>query len=190
MATVAGPRRNEAPEVRLAPYLDALATGPVGVRRSAGEGLMAAARPGDSGWLEEALGRAPEGARFALARALGKVGEAGSLGLLLALLEDPFAQREAAEAVAEVALRTGQIEAARRDLREPGLGASWRWPARAALGDEAWARALAAEWPRLTAPFRLQALEAGRRLPEHLRRVLKSTTSDATGQARAVWETL
>jgi hypothetical protein len=190
MATVAGPRRNEGAEARLAPYLDALATGPVGVRRSAGEGLMAAARPGDGGWLEEALGRAPEGARFALARALGKVGEAGSLGLLLALLEDPFAQREAAEAVAEVALRTGQIEAARRDLGEPGLGASWRWSARAALGDEAWTRALAAEWPRLTAPFRLQALEAGRRLPEHLRRVLKSTTADATGQARTVWETL
>lgn len=190
MATVAGPRRDQEPEVRLAPYLDALATGPVGVRRSAGEGLVAAARPGDSGWLEGALGRAPEGARFALARALGKVGEAGSLGLLLALLEDPFAQREAAEAVADVALRTGQVEAARRDLGEPGLGAPWRWSARAALGDEAWCRALATEWPRLTAPFRVQALEACRRLPGPLRSGVKSATADATGQARAVWETL
>ncbi len=190
LATVAGPRRDQGPELRLAPYLDALATGPVGIRRSAGEGLTAAARPGDSGWLEQALDRAPAGARFALARALGKVGEAGSLGILLALLEDPFAQREAAEAVAEVALRTGQVEVARRDLGEPGLGAPWRWSARAALGDEAWARALAAEWPTLTAPFRVQALEAGRRLPEALRGRVKTATADASGQARALWETL
>ena len=190
LATVAGPRRDQGPEIRLAPYLDALATGPVGVRRSAAEGLVAAVRPGDGEWLAEALGHASEGARFALARALGKVGEAGSLGLLLALVADPFAQREAAEAVAEVALRTGQVEAARRDLGEPGLGASWRWSARAALGDEDWARALAAEWPRLTPPFRLQALEAGRRLPEHLRNVVKSATADATGQARTLWELL
>jgi hypothetical protein len=190
LATVAGPRRDQGPEIRLAPYLDALATGPVGVRRSAAEGLVAAVRPGDGEWLAEALGHAPEGARFALARALGKVGEAGSLGLLLALLADPFAQREAAEAVAEVALRTDQVEAARRDLGEPGLGASWRWSARAALGDEDWARALAAEWPRLAPPFRLQALEAGRHLPEHLRNVVKSATADAAGQARTIWEML
>jgi Protein kinase domain len=190
LATVAGARRDQDPEERLAPYLDALATGPVGVRRSAAEGLVAAARPGDGGWLAEALGRAPEGARFALARALGKVGEAGSLGLLLALLADPFAQREAAEAVAEVALRTGQVEAARRDLGEPGLGAPWRWSARAALGDEAWAGALAAEWPRLSPPFRLQALEASRRLPDALRGAVRSATADATGQARTAWEAL
>jgi hypothetical protein len=190
LATVAGPRREQDPEARLAPYVDALATGPVGVRRSAAEGLVAAARPGDGEWLAEALGRAPEGARFALVRALGKVGEAGSLGLLLALLADPFAQREAAEAVAEVALRTGQVEEARRDLGEPGLGASWRWSARAALGDEAWARALAAEWPRLTPPFRLQALEASRRLPDPLRIGVKAATADATGQIRTVWESL
>jgi hypothetical protein len=190
LATVAGPRREQGPETRLAPYLDALATGPVGIRRSAAEGLVAAVQPGDGGWLAEALAHAPEGARFALARALGKVGEAGSLGQLLALLSDPFAQREAADAVAEVALRTGQVEAARRDLGEVGLGAPWRWSARAALGDEDWARALVAEWPRLTPPFRLQALEAGRQLPDHLRRAVKSDISDVTGQARAVWEIL
>jgi hypothetical protein len=190
MATVAAPRRDQDPEVRLAPYLDALATGPVGVRRSAAEGLVAAARPGDSDWLEEALGRAPEGARFALARALGKVGEAGSLRRLLDLLGDPFAQREAAEAVAEVALRTGQAKVASRALSEAGLGTPWRWSARAALGDEDWARALEAEWPRLTPPSRLQGLEASRRLPDHLRRAVKAATEDAAGKARTVWETL
>ncbi len=189
-ATVAGPRRDQAPEVRLAPYLDALATGPVGVRRSAAEGLVAAAQPGDSGWLEETLRRAPEGARFALVRALGKVGGATSLQLLLDLLADPFAQREAAEAVAEVALRTSQVEEARKALGEPGLGSSWRWSARAALGDENWVRALKAEWERLIPPSKLQALEASRRLPDALRGDVKSATSDATGQARAVWESL
>jgi hypothetical protein len=189
-ATVAGPRREEGPDLRLGPYLDALATGPVGVRRSAAEGLVAAARPGDGGWLVGALDRAPEGARFALARALGKVGETEALLPLLALLRDPFAQREAADAVAEVALRTVQLEAARKALGEPGLGASWRWSARAALGDEAWVLALAAEWPRLTPPFRLQALEAGRRLPDHLRSAVKAATADAAGQARTLWETL
>jgi len=190
LATVAGPRRDEGPEVRLGPYLDALATGPVGARRSAAEGLVAGVRSGDGGWLVEALARAPEGARFALARALGKVGDAESLQPLLSLLKDPFAQREAAEAVAEVALRTGQMEAAVKALGEPGLGAAWRWPARAALGDEIWARALVGEWPRLTPPFRLQALEAGRRLPDELRARLKTATADATGQARTTWELL
>lgn len=190
LATVAGPRRDQEPGTRLAPYLDALATGPVGVRRSAAEGLVAAAQAGDSGWLEETLRRAPEGARFALVRALGKVGEAGSLGSLFALLTDPFAQREAAEAAAEVALRTGQLEEARRALGEPGLGAPWRWSARAALSDEDWVRALQAQWERLAPPFRLQALEASRRLPDHLKAAVKSAASDATGQARLVWETL
>jgi len=190
LATVAGPRRDEGPEVRLGPYLDALATGPVGARRSAAEGLVAGVRSGDGGWLVEALARAPEGARFALARALGKVGDAESLQPLLSLLKDPFAQREAAEAVAEVALRTGQMEAAVKALGEPGLGAAWRWPARAALGDEIWARALVGGWPRLTPPFRLQALEAGRRLPDELRARLKTATADATGQARTTWELL
>jgi hypothetical protein len=58
------------------------------------------------------------------------------------------------------------------------------------LGDEAWARALVTEWGRLTPPFRLQALEAGRRLPDELRNRLKAATADATGQARSSWELL
>ncbi len=190
MATVVGPRRDEGPEVRLAPYLDALATGPVGARRSAAEGLVAAARTADGTWLVEALAHSPEGARFALARALGKVGAADSLQPLLALLSDPFAQREAAEAAAAVAGRTGQVEAALKALRERGLGTSWRWPARAVLGDETWVHALVNEWPKLTPPFRLQALEAGRLLPEDLRARLKAATTDVAGQARASWETL
>ena len=190
-ATVAGPRREQGPEARLAPYLDALATGPVGIRRSAADGLVAAARPGDGAWLAEALPRAPEGARFALVRALGKVGDSEALlPILLALLADPFAQREAAEAAAEVALRLGETDAAREALREPGLGATWRWSARAALGDEAWVRAAATEWAALAPPFRLQVLEAGRRLPDDLRIRLKAATADAVGQVRAVWETL
>jgi hypothetical protein len=189
-ATVAGPRRDEGPEHRLAPYLDSLATGPVGIRRSAAEGLVSAARPGDGAWLSEALARTPEGARFALARALGKVGEGAALPALLALLPDPFAQREAAEAAAELALRTDQVAKALRALREHGLGSAWRWPARAALGDETWTRALAVAWPNMAPPFRLQALEAARRLPEGPRAKVKAATADATGQARAVWETL
>ena len=190
LATVAGPRREEGPEQRLAPYLDALATGPVGARRSAAEGLVAAARPGDGAWLVTALALAQEGARFALARALGKVGEAEALQPLLALLVDPFAQREAAEAAAGVALRSEQVKVARQALQETGLGAPWRWPARAALGDETWAEALKAEWGRLTPPFRLQALEAAYRLPEALKVQVKAATADASGQARALWENL
>jgi HEAT repeat protein len=174
----------------LGPYLDALATGPVGARRSAAEGLVSGVRRGDGPWLVEALARSPEGARFALARALGKVGDAESLHPLLALLTDPFAQREAAEAAAEVALRTGQLEAARKALAEPGLGATWRWSARTALGDESWVQALQAEWPRLAPPFRLQALEASRSLPEPLKAVAKSATAEATGQVRTAWESL
>ena len=189
-ATVAGPRRNEGPEIRLAPYLDAIATGPVGVRRSAADGLVAAARPADSVWLTEALARAPAGSRFALARAMGKVSDGSALPALLVLLPDPFAQREAADAIAELALRTDQGEQALAALREPGLGAAWRWPARAALGDGTWIRGLVVAWPTLAAPFRLQALEAARRLPEGLRAQVKAATADASGQARALWETL
>ncbi|WLT31118.1 serine/threonine-protein kinase [Geothrix sp. PMB-07] len=189
-ATVAGPRREEGVENRLGPYLDALGTGPVGARRAAAEGLVCGVRPGDGPWLEAALARAPEGARFALARALGKVGGAEALQPLLGLLSDPFAQREAAEAAADVALRTGQLESARAALSEAGLGAPWRWTARAALGDEAWVRALVVEWPRLTPPFRLQSLEACRSLPEGLRARAKAATADASGQARSLWESL
>jgi hypothetical protein len=162
----------------------------VGARRAAADGLVAAARPVDSGWLMEALARSSEGARFALARALGKAGGADALQTLLALLADPFAQREAAEAAAAVARRTGQVAVATEALREPGLGHAWRWPARATLGDEAWVMALLTGWSGLTPPSRLQALEAGRLLPDALRARVKAATADATGQARATWEAL
>jgi HEAT repeat protein len=162
----------------------------VGIRRSAADGLVAAVRSGDGAWLIEALARAPEGARFALARALGKVGEADAIAPLLGLLSDPFAQREAAEAVAEVALRSVEADQALAALREQGLGAPWRWQARAALGDASWAQALATAWPTLTPPFRLQALEAARRLPDPLRARAKAATVDAAGQARTIWDQL
>jgi serine/threonine-protein kinase len=189
-ATVVGRKPQEGSEARLGPYLDALGTGPVGVRRAAAEGLVSAARVGDGPWLAQALARVPEGARFAVARALGKVGEADAVPLLLPLLSDPFAKQEAAEAVAEVALRTGQVEAALGALREPGLGSAWRWSPRAVLGDAAWVAALTAGWATLTPPFRLQALEASRRLPEGLRLQVKVATAEVTGQARGVWEQL
>ena len=189
-ATVAGPRRDEGSSARLGPYLDALATGQVGVRRAAADGLVAAVRDGDGPWLAEALTAAPVGARFALARALGKVGGEVALGPLLALLPDPYAQREAAEAVAELALRTGLIQPALKALREPGMGAAWRWPARASLGDESWCRALLTAWGSLAPPFRIQALEAARQLPDNLRMLVKAATGDAAGQARALWEQL
>jgi len=189
-ATVAGPRREEGPGERLGPYLDALATGQVGVRRAAAEGLLAATREGDGDWLVATLATAPEGARFALALALGKVGGEPALAPLLALLPDPFAQREAAEALAGLALRAGLAERVLPGLREPGLGAAWRWPARAALGDETWCRALGAAWASLAPPFRIQALEAAQQLPERLRAQVKVLTADAQGQVRTLWEGL
>ena len=189
-ATVAGPRGGAGPEERLGPYLDALATGPVGVRRSAAEGLCAAVRTGDAPWLAGALATGPEGARFALVKALGLVGDAATLPALLARLSDPFSQGEAAAAVAELARRTGREAEALAALREPGLGPTWRWAPRASLGDAAWAQALLAAWPGLASPFRLQALEAARHLPEGLRAAVKAGTADATGKAREAWEEL
>ena len=189
-ATVAGPRRDEGFSARLGPYLDALATGQVGVRRAAADGLVAAVRDGDGPWLAEALTAAPASARFALARALGKVGGELALGPLLALLPDPYAQREAAEAVTELALRTGLIQPALQALHEPGMGAAWRWSARAALGDESWSRALLLAWGSLAPPFRIQALETARHLPDNLRTLVKLATTDAAGKARAHWEQL
>lgn len=188
--TVAEPKGRREPEERLGPYLDALTTGPVGIRRSAAEGLCAAARPTDGEWLLAALQRSPEGARFALVKALGRVGEGSALPPILALLADPFTQREAAEAAAALALRSGQEESALASLGEPGLGAVWRWAARAALGDAAWVEALLAAWPGLAQPFRMQALEAARALPPALRAQVKARTVDATGQARQVWDSL
>ena len=188
--TLVRPREVEEPEDRLAPYLDALGTGPVGARRAAAEGLRAAARPGDTPWLLAALPAAPEGARFALALALGTVGDASALPALLALLPDPFAQREAAESAAALALRAGCEAEALAALREPGLGAPWRWAPRASLGDAAWVEALRAAWPGLSAPLRLQALEAARRLPGELRATVKALAAGVHGQLRSLWDAL
>ena len=178
----------------LAPYLDALGTGPVGVRRAAAEGLRAAVRPGDTPWLLVALAEAPEGARFALALALGEVGDGTALSPLLALLPDPFAQREAAEAAAHLALRAGLEAEALAALREPGLGATWRWGPRAALGDAAWAEALRAAWPSLTPPLRVQALEAAQRLPGSVRASVKALlapqVAPAGGHLKRLWDAL
>lgn len=189
-ATLAGPRDESGPEERLGPYLDALATGPVGIRRSAAEGLCGAARPVDAPWLLEALDRGPEGSRFALVKALGRVGDASALPAILALVPDPFTQREAVEAAADLALRTGKVEEVRAALQEPGLGSAWRWASRAALGDAAWAEALLAAWPALAQPFRVQALEAAHRLPSDLRAQVKAATTDASGNARHAWDGL
>lgn len=188
--TVAAGRQVDGPDERLGPYLDALSTGPVGARRSAAEGLLMAALPADQAWLLEALNRAPQGGLFALARALGKVGDADSFTALEALLHDPFAQREAAESLAEVALRSDQVPRARAALHETGMGASWRWGARAALADETWVEALLQAWPGLAPPFRIQALEACRALPPALRDRVKAATANASGQVRAAWEAL
>ena len=117
----------------------------------------------------QALATAPEGARFALAAALGAVGGPDSLPALLALLEDPFARAEAAEAASRVAQRHGGGPRVIEALGEAGLGAAWRWAPRARLGDERWAEALRREWPGLAQAARIQALEAACLLPEELR---------------------
>lgn len=193
LATVATRKGDESSDERLDPYLDVLATGPVGARRAAAEGLVMAVQPGDLPWLLEALARVPEGGRFALVRALGKVGDRATLPVLMALLGDPFAQREAAEAIAALAPRTqGQVSAPSllSALAEPGLGSTWRWGPRAALGDEAWVQALLQNWSSLSPPFRVQALEASLRLPGGLRATVKAATGGATGQVRNAWDAL
>lgn len=184
----------EGPEDRLGPYLDALQSGGVGSRRAAAEGLRHSAKAGDETFLLEALTRCPESARFALVAALGGIGGADSLPRLLGLLEDPFARVEAAEAASLVALRAGLEESALAALREPGLGASWRWAPRARLGDETWAKALRVEWVALSATLRLQALGAARQLPESLRADLKAAfaleAQRAGGHLRQAWDSL
>ena len=184
----------EVPEDRLGPYLDALQSGGVGSRRAAAEGLRLSAKPGDEAYLLEALARCPESARFALVAARGDIGGADTLSVLLDLLEDPFARAEAAEAASLVALRAGREAPALAALREPGLGASWRWAPRARLGDESWARAFRVEWAALSATLRLQALAAARFLPESLRAELKATTASeaqrAGGHLKQAWDSL
>lgn len=184
----------EVPEDRLGPYLDALQSGGVGSRRAAAEGLRHSAKLGDEAYLLEALAHCPESARFALVAALGDIGGADTLSVLLDLLEDPFARAEAAEAASLVALRAGREAPALAALREPGLGASWRWAPRARLGDESWARAFRVEWAALSATLRLQALAAARFLPESLRAELKATTASeaqrAGGHLKQAWDSL
>ncbi len=185
---------DEGPEDRLGPYLDALQSGGVGSRRAAAEGLRQAARPGDETYLLEALACCPESARFALVAALGGIGAADSLPALLALLEDPFARVEAAEAASLVALRAGLEATALAALREPGLGASWRWAPRARLGDETWTKALRGEWVGLSATLRLQALGAARQLPDALRADIKAAfaleAQRAGGHLKQAWDSL
>jgi hypothetical protein len=181
--TLSGAQEAPPPETRLGPYLDALSSGPVGARRAAAEGLRQAARAGDGPWLLEALARAPEGARFGLCQALGEAGEGMALGPLLALRDDPYCAREALEAAARIALRTGREGEVRQALWEGGLGQPLRWTARALLGDEGWATALREAWPGLSAPQRLQALEAARALPEPLRAPLKVALGSGLGGA-------
>ena len=184
----------EPPEARLGPYLDALQSGGVGSRRAAAEGLRNAAKSGDEAYLLEALARCPEGARFALAASLGGIGGAETLPALLGMLEDPFARAEAAEAASLVAHRIGQEARALAVMKEPGLGAAWRWAPRARLGDESWVEALRVEWPGLSVNLRLQALEAARLLPDGMRDEIKSFAAReaqrAGGHLRLAWDSL
>ncbi len=179
---------------RLGPYLDGLRTGGVGSRRAAAEGLQNAVTAGDEAFLLSELARAPEAMRFALCAALGAVGTPEAIPALLALLGDPFAQREGAEAASLIAHRAGLPDLVLPHLREPGLGASWRWIPRARLGDGAWAEALTRDWAALNAPLRLQALEAAGLLPAgvkaQVKAALKPALERAGGQLQKAWEGL
>ncbi|HJV23251.1 MAG TPA: serine/threonine-protein kinase [Holophagaceae bacterium] len=172
---------DEAAEGRLGPYLDPLGAASVGQRRQAAEALRAAARAGDGPWLVLALKEVPEGARFGPCLALEQVGGEEAVEPLLALLEDPYCGREAAEAVAAIARRVGREDDVRRRLREPGLGAPGRWLARCRLGDGTWAEALARDWGTLSESHRIQALTAAKELPAGLRMALKGRLGYAPG---------
>lgn len=184
----------DAPETRLGPYLDALASGGVGSRRAAADGLLNSVVAGDEAYLLAELERAAPGMRFALAAALGVVGTAGALPALAVLLADPYAQRESAEASSRIALRAQAPELALSALREPGLGSPWRWIPRARLADAAWVQALPKAWASLSPPLRIQALEAVLLLPEgprlSLKQKLEPTVSRAGGQLQRLWEAL
>jgi len=184
---------DEDPEARLGPYLDALATGGVGSRRAAAERLLATVVPADEPFLLEQLSSASDGARFALVQALGLIGTSAALPPILRLLQDPFARAEAAEAASLIAQRTDATERIVAELAESGLGSPWRWAPRARLGDAAWAKALLTAWSGLSAPQRLQALDAAKLLPEPLRQEIKASAADAQrsgGNLRQAWEAL
>lgn len=184
----------ELPGDHLRPYVEALRTGAVGNRRAAAEGLLRHARTADEGFLLEVLRGLPESARFALVQVLGTIGGAAGLEAVLALLEDPFTHGEAAEAASRIALRLGRGPELLARLREPGLGSTWRWAARARLGDKSWAEALPRAWQALAAPHRLQALEAAKELPqglrEQLRKKLQPMTEGAGPTLRELWQQL
>ena len=187
------PAGGEEPLTRLGPYLDALRTGGVGSRRAAAEGLQTSLLQGDEAFLLSELEQAPEGMRFALATALGAVGSPAALESLQGLYADPFAQRESAEAASLIATRAGLPELALAGLREPGVGASWRWVPRARLGDATWMEALLEVWDNLSMPQRIQALEAAQLLPEGLRAGLRArlqAAARAGGQLQRLWEAL
>jgi hypothetical protein len=169
------------PAARLGPYLDGLASGPVGPRRAAAEGLVRSAKTEDESFLLDLLVGGPETSRFALCQALGKVGGSASLPPLLDLLGDPFARGEAAEAAALVAQRTGEQEPALSRMRLGGLGEPWIWEPRAMLGDEQWSEALITDWDRLPQSQRVKALEAAGKAPEGLRQRLRAGLRDRAG---------
>jgi len=124
---------------------------------------------------------------------LGVIGTGLSLPSVLLQLQDPFARAEAAEAASLIAQRTGSVAATLAELQEPGLGSTWRWSARARLGDGIWAEALLGAWASLSAPQRIQALESARFLPGALRQQVKAGTADAQrsgGNLRQAWESL
>jgi hypothetical protein len=188
-----GPSQEE-PEARLGPYLDALRTGAVGSRRSAKDGLVNSVVPGDEPFLLAELAQAADGMRFALVTALGQVGTPAALPALLVLLNDPYSHQEAAEACSLIADRAQEPESALAGLREPGLGAPYRWLPRARLGDAAWAAALPGAWAQLSMPQRLQALEAAAALPgparAELKERLRGSGQRAGGQLQRLWESL
>nr|WP_320133176.1 protein kinase [uncultured Holophaga sp.] len=187
------PPRVQSSEDRIAPYLDALQTGGVGARRAAADAMRTVVTPEDEPFLLQALARVPDGARFALVQALGRVGGGNSLAALRGHLDDPFCRGEAAEAMSLIAERCGGAEQVVAALREEGLGSPWRWVPRARLGDPAWAAALEGAWETLPAPQKLQALEASRLLPESLRGPIKALTKSLAQRSphlRQGWEGL
>lgn len=185
------PRPDECAE-RLLPYLDALQTGSVGDRRAAAEGLRQSVKPQDEGYLLDLLAVSRESTRFALAMALGEVGGLDSLEPLRPLLTSPFANKEAAEALSAIALRTGRVKNVLPWLQDAGLGDPKFWISRARLGDESWAQSLLAQWPMLPMAQKVQALEAAGGLPESLRALIKNALRDAVRSPNLLnaWERL
>lgn len=193
-ATVARLKDPEAgdPDRRLGPYLDALRTGGVGSRRAAAEGLLQSAKPEDEPYLLTHLAAAPDGARFALATALGAMGSQTSIPALQELLSDPFARAEAAEALSRIAQRCNLEQMVLESLHTEGLGSSWLWAPRCRLGDSTWVESLLAAWANLSLPVRLQALEAASLLPDALRARIRSAIPPPppTGTLGKTWLSL